>query len=83
MNEIERKKILEEKISSFDPNGIGFLNRGIFGLPFKPEESKIVLIPVLFQHFQWRPVSTLTPTTTKPLLAFHNHPFSEKPIRLP
>lgn len=46
MNEIERKKILEEKISSFNPNESGMLNHGVFGLPFKSEESKLVLVPV-------------------------------------
>ncbi len=36
----------EEKIQSFDPNGAGLKDSNIFGLPFTPEESDIVLIPV-------------------------------------
>jgi agmatinase len=36
----------EEKIKSFDANGIGQLNDGMFGLPFTPEECETVLIPV-------------------------------------
>jgi len=46
MNNIERKKVLDEKISNFDPNDSGSLYHGIFGLPFSPEESKVILIPV-------------------------------------
>lgn len=45
-NNIEKKKILEEKISNFDPNDSGSLYHGIFGLPFNTEESKMVLVPV-------------------------------------
>jgi len=40
------KKILDEKISNFDPNDSGSLYHGIFGLPFNVEESKVVLVPV-------------------------------------
>ncbi len=36
----------EEKISQFDPNGIGQLNDGLFGLPFTLDECETVLIPV-------------------------------------
>lgn len=36
----------EKKIKSFDANGIGQLNDGMFGLPFTPEECETVLIPV-------------------------------------
>lgn len=36
----------EEKIAQFDPNGIGQLNDGMFGLPFSFEECDTVLIPV-------------------------------------
>lgn len=36
----------DEKIASFDPNGIGQLNDGMFGLPFNFEECETVLIPV-------------------------------------
>ena len=36
----------EEKIKSFDPNGIGELNGNLFGLPFTPEESEVIVIPV-------------------------------------
>ena len=36
----------EQKIASFDPNGVGDINGGLFGLPFNIEESEVVLIPV-------------------------------------
>ncbi len=36
----------EEKIKSFDANGIGQLNDGLFGLPFTIDECDTVLIPV-------------------------------------
>jgi agmatinase len=36
----------EEKIQQFDPNQPGLAGAGIFGLPFSPEESKVVIIPV-------------------------------------
>ena len=36
----------QEKIQHFDPNGIGQLNDGMFGLPFTPEECETMLIPV-------------------------------------
>lgn len=36
----------QEKIASFDPNGAGLKDANVFGLPFTPEESDIVLIPV-------------------------------------
>ena len=36
----------EEKILSFDANGIGQLNDGLFGLPFTIDECETVLIPV-------------------------------------
>jgi agmatinase len=42
----EKNKILEEKISKFNPNDSGSLHHGIFGLPFGIEESKVVLVPV-------------------------------------
>src|SRR5688572_8068675 len=35
-----------EKIKQFDPNGIGQLNEGMFGLPFTLEECETVLVPV-------------------------------------
>ncbi|HLP86479.1 MAG TPA: agmatinase family protein [Candidatus Paceibacterota bacterium] len=46
MDNKEKNKILEEKISSFDPNDSGSLYHGVFGLPFNVEESKMVLVPV-------------------------------------
>lgn len=46
MNNLENKKILEDKIADFDPNGSGALYHGIFGLPFNVQESKVVLVPV-------------------------------------
>jgi agmatinase len=36
----------EEKIKAFDPNDIGQLNAGMFGLPFTIDECETVLIPV-------------------------------------
>lgn len=36
----------QEKINSFDPSGVGNVQGGIFGLPFSPEESELILIPV-------------------------------------
>ena len=36
----------QDKINSFDSNGIGQLNDGMFGLPFTLEECETVLIPV-------------------------------------
>jgi agmatinase len=36
----------QEKIDSFDPNSIGQINSGLFGLPFTTEECETVLIPV-------------------------------------
>lgn len=36
----------EQKIKNFDPNGIGQLNDGMFGLPFTLDECETVLIPV-------------------------------------
>ncbi|MBS1651324.1 MAG: agmatinase family protein [Bacteroidetes bacterium] len=36
----------QEKIKSFNPNGIGQLNDGMFGLPFTIDECETVLIPV-------------------------------------
>ncbi|PRY15398.1 agmatinase [Pontibacter ummariensis] len=36
----------EQKIANFDPNGVGDINGGLFGLPFTIEESEVVLIPI-------------------------------------
>lgn len=36
----------QDKINQFDPNSIGQLNAGMFGLPFSLEECETVLIPV-------------------------------------
>jgi agmatinase len=36
----------EEKIKSFDPNGLGDGNNNIYGLPFTVEEAEVVIIPV-------------------------------------
>lgn len=36
----------QEKIKNFDPNGIGQLNDGMYGLPFTLEECETVLVPV-------------------------------------
>jgi agmatinase len=35
-----------EKIANFDPNGVGDVNAGIFGLPFTVDEAEVVIIPV-------------------------------------
>lgn len=37
---------LMDKLNHFDPNGVGNTSSGIFGLPFEPGESKLVLIPM-------------------------------------
>lgn len=36
----------QEKINNFNPNNIGQLNDGMFGLPFTKDECDIILIPV-------------------------------------
>ncbi|MFM1876085.1 MAG: hypothetical protein RL266_1822 [Bacteroidota bacterium] len=36
----------QEKIDSFDPNGVGLSDSGLFGLPFSTEEAEVVIIPV-------------------------------------
>ena len=36
----------EQKIKSFDPNGVGQKTANIFGLPFNCEEADIVIVPV-------------------------------------
>lgn len=33
-------------LSQFDPNSVGILSNNIFGLPFKEEEARLVLLPV-------------------------------------
>ncbi|MCJ8166649.1 agmatinase family protein [Pontibacter sp. E15-1] len=35
----------EQKIASFDPNGVGDSSGGLFGLPFTIDESEVVIIP--------------------------------------
>lgn len=45
-NSEKNKKILEEKISNFNPSDSGSIYHGVFGLPFNVEESKVVLVPV-------------------------------------
>ncbi|MDD3662525.1 MAG: agmatinase family protein [Candidatus Pacebacteria bacterium] len=42
----ESNKKLNEKINNFNPNENGLRDHGIFGLPFLPEEAKLVLVPV-------------------------------------
>ncbi len=46
MNPEDRAKKRAEKLSDFNPNENGLHDHGIFGLPFTPEESEIVLVPV-------------------------------------
>lgn len=36
----------QDKIDSFDPNGLGDANNNIYGLPFTTEEAEVVIIPV-------------------------------------
>lgn len=36
----------EEKIQNFDPNGVGDISGGLFGLPFTVDESEVVVIPM-------------------------------------
>jgi agmatinase len=36
----------EQIIKSFNPNDVGQVNAGVFGLPFDPEDCEIVLIPI-------------------------------------
>lgn len=36
----------QDKINNFDPNSVGDVNAGMFGLPFSISESETVLIPV-------------------------------------
>ena len=36
----------EDKIKAFDPNSAGLKDSDVFGLPFTPDESEVVLIPV-------------------------------------
>lgn len=37
---------LDNKLASFDPNGVGDASGGIFGLPFTLEEAQLVVVPV-------------------------------------
>ena len=37
---------LKDKISSFDPNGIGDLSGNIYGLPFDADDARLVILPV-------------------------------------
>lgn len=37
---------LNDKIASFDPNGLGDINGNIYGLPFDTSEAKLVILPV-------------------------------------
>lgn len=37
---------LAEKIASFDPNDLGREDSNLFGLPFTPEEARVVVVPV-------------------------------------
>jgi agmatinase len=36
----------QDKINSFDPNGLGDANNNIFGLPFSTDEAEVVIVPV-------------------------------------
>lgn len=36
----------ESKIANFDPNGVGDVSGGLFGLPFNVNEADVVIIPV-------------------------------------
>ncbi len=37
---------IQNKISAFDANGVSFANGNIYGLPFEPEDAKLVILPV-------------------------------------
>jgi len=37
---------LKDKISAFDPNGIGNLSGNIYGLPFDADDARLVILPV-------------------------------------
>jgi agmatinase len=37
---------LKDKISTFDPNGIGDLSGNIYGLPFDADDARLVILPV-------------------------------------
>lgn len=43
---VNRNNEREIKINQFDPDNVGKTEAGIFGLPFSPEESEAVIIPV-------------------------------------
>jgi agmatinase len=59
---IDKKKILEDKIIDFNPSDSGSLHHGIFGLPFNPLESKIVLVPAPWEAtVSYREGSSLGP----------------------
>jgi len=36
----------QQKIDSFDPNGVGLSDSGLFGLPFSVEEAEVVILPI-------------------------------------
>ena len=36
----------QDKISGFDPNGLGDANNNIYGLPFTTDEAEVVILPV-------------------------------------
>lgn len=36
----------EEKIAEFDPNGVGLVTAGLFGLPFEVDEAELVILPI-------------------------------------
>ena len=36
----------QEKIANFDPNGVGQVDSGLFGLPFEVDEAELVILPV-------------------------------------
>lgn len=36
----------QEKIDTFDPNGVGLTNGNFIGLPFNEEDAKVILLPV-------------------------------------
>ncbi|MFW5706715.1 MAG: agmatinase family protein [Bacteroidota bacterium] len=43
---IQPNKSRDQKIAGFNPDGVGNVNNNIFGLPFTPAESTVVIIPV-------------------------------------
>ena len=46
MQKEERKILRGKKLENFNENENGLMDHGVFGLPFSPEESELVLLPL-------------------------------------